>query len=344
VTITLAPEMVGLLARTGHTWPDADEDRLAAMAAGWGGLAVELEGVRAGHAGAAGSILAHNTGAGLLAFGGWASDFDGWLLQLVEGCARAEAWLLSISRWVYDTKTAIVGALDDLARAIDQAERDLDGVPIVGGTLASLLDSTVGALVGGARDVIGTILGALADPVIEQLVPGLVGLVATAKGVVQGLRKLLHGEVGADWPTTPSRTPLPTNTPRGPLAKPFPEDDDVTRRGLHFENEAAVTLARAGYDVEQIPRQQGVPTQDYLIEGKRFDCYSPTGPRARNAWSVVEEKIVKDQTDRVVINLDAPDAQLTVDDVRRQFQNYPLPGLVEAKVIAPGGAIIDIYP
>lgn len=344
MTVTLAPELAGLLARTGHAWPDADEDRLAAMAAGWGGLAGELGVVRADHAGAARSILAHNSGAGVIAFGGWASDFDGWLLQLVEGCARAEAWLLAISRWVYDTKTAIIGALDDLVRAIDQAERDLGGVPIVGGPLAAMLEATVGALVDGARVLIGRILGALADPVIGQVVPGLIGLVATVKGVVQGLRKLLHGELGADWPITPSGTPLPTNTPRGPLATPDPKDKEDKVRGLRFENEAARTLARAGYDIEQIPPHKKLPTPDYLIEGRRFDCYSPTRLSARNISSEIEDKVRRKQTDRVIINLDTPDAQASVNDVLRQLQDYPLPGLVEAKVIAPGGAIIDIYP
>jgi Contact-dependent growth inhibition CdiA C-terminal domain len=344
VTVTLAPEMAGLLARTGHAWPDADEDRLAAMAAGWGGLATRLETVRADHAGATRTILAHNSGAGVMAFGGWASDFDGWLLQLVEGCARAEAWLLSISRWVFDTKTAILGALDDLARAIDQAERDVGEVPIIGGTLASLLDSTIGALVDGARDLIGKILGALADPVIEHVVPGLIGLVATVKAVVQGLRKLLHGEVGADWPTTPSRMPLPTNTPRGPLATPEPGDNGNRVRGLWFENAAARMLAHAGYDIEQIPPRKDVPTADYLVEGKRFDCYSPTSSNAYSIWSHVRQKVEAQQTDRIIVNIDTPDAEVDVDALRNQFQENPMPGLVEAKVIVAGGAIIDIYP
>ncbi len=187
-------------------------------------------------------------------------------------------------------------------------------------------------------------LGALAEPVIEQVVPGLIGLVGLVKGVVQGLRKLVRGEIGADWPTTPSRTPLPSNTPRGPLAKPAPKDKDETKRGLRLENEAARTLAQAGYDIERIPPRGNVPTQDYLIEGERFDCYSPTRSSARNISSEISKKLLRNQTDRVVIDLDAPDARATVDDVRRQLQDYPLPGLVEAKVIAPGGAIIDIYP
>ena len=39
-----------------------------------------------------------------------------------------------------------------------------------------MLDSTVGALVDGARDLIGAILGALADPMIRHVFPGLIGL------------------------------------------------------------------------------------------------------------------------------------------------------------------------
>jgi hypothetical protein len=46
----------------------------------------------------------------------------------------------------------------------------------------------------------------------------------------------------------------------------------------------------------------------------------------------------------VIINIDAPDARVSVDDLRRQFQQNPMPGLKEAKVIGPGGAVIDIYP
>jgi Contact-dependent growth inhibition CdiA C-terminal domain len=207
-----------------------------------------------------------------------------------------------------------------------------------------MLDGTVGALVDGARTLIGGILGALADPLVAHAVPGLIGLVTIVKGVVQGLRKLLHGESGADWPTTPSMTPLPTNTPRGPLATPGPNDNDATKRGLRLENAAARTLAQAGYGVEQKPRRKGLPSADYLIEGTRFDCYSPTRSRVRNISSEIAKKLLRNQTDRVVINLDTPDAQATVDDVRRQLHDYPLPGLAEAKVIAPGGAIIDIYP
>jgi hypothetical protein len=69
-------------------------------------------------------------------------------------------------------------------------------------------------------------------------------------------------------------------------------------------------------------------------------------PRGRAAtWGRVEEdKVSANQTDRVVINIDAPDAAASLADLRRQFQEHPIPGLKEAKVIDHGGAIVDIYP
>ena len=39
-----------------------------------------------------------------------------------------------------------------------------------------------------------------------------------------------------------------------------------------------------------------------------------------------------------------PDAQVDVNALRKQFQDHPMPGLKEVKVIGAGGAVIDIYP
>ena len=62
-------------------------------------------------------------------------------------------------------------------------------------------------------------------------------------------------------------------------------------------------------------------------------------------WSHVRKyKVDAGQAARVIIDIDSPDAAATVDDLRAQFQENPMPGLKEAKVIGPGGAIIDIYP
>lgn len=347
MTLALDPELAGLLDRTGHSWPDADEDRLVAMARSWGGLGDRLERVRTDHGAAAEAVLAANRGLAITAFGDWVVRFDGWLLDLVEQCARARAWLLSVAQWVYDAKKAILGVLDDLRTAIDDLEGEVRKVPVVGEPVATGIEHTAGALVDGARVVIGTILDALTNPLLERIIPALTALIDGVQGVVQGLRKLLKGQAGADWPTTPSKKPHPADVPRGPKAVPRPNDKDpTTARSLRLENAAALTLARNGYDIEQIPeRTDGAPSADYLIDGTTFDCYAPTTARARNIWSnVLDEKVRKGQTARVIINVDAPDVRVSVDDLRRQFQGNPMPGLTEAKVIAPGGAIIDIYP
>jgi len=347
VTLTLEPELAGLLQRTGHAWPDADEDQLVAMARGWGDLADRLEQVRTDHRTATGAILANNSGLAVGAFGNWAAQFHEWLLGLVEQCAQIRAWLMSIAQWVFDTKNAIIGVLDDLRNAIKGLEQGLATIPIIGEPLAAGVENTAGALLDKARTGIAKILDALTSPILDHIIPALIGLVAGAQGVVQGLRKLLKGQSGADWPTTPSGKPHPGNRPTGPKAVPRPRDKDpVNVRSLRLENEAAVTLAKSGYVIEQKPpRTDGKPEADYLMEGKKFDCYAPTTGRAFNIWSYVrKEKVEKGQTDRVIISIDAPDVHASVDDIRRQFQDNPMPGLAEAKVIAPGGAIIDIYP
>lgn len=52
--------------------------------------------------------------------------------------------------------------------------------------------------------------------------------------------------------------------------------DEATRRSLIRENEAAETIAKNGYNIEQDPVIEGTTRNpDYLIEGEIFDCYSP---------------------------------------------------------------------
>lgn len=84
---------------------------------------------------------------------------------------------------------------------------------------------------------------------------------------------------------------------------------------------------------------------DYRIEGKIFDAYSPTTARAFNIWTrVMQDKVEEGQADRIIININDPGAGANLDDLRRQFQEHPIPGLKEVKVIDHGGAIVDIYP
>jgi hypothetical protein len=345
MTVTLSPELADLLGKTGHSWPDADEDRIVAMADGWNGLHTRLAAVRGDHNDSAQSIMARNTGEGTAAFGEWVNKLDDVLLVLVEICARAEALLLAIARAVLAVKKAIIDALDALARAIDKAKRGMSKIPVVGGVISKTIEEVIEPLVNAAREVITEILNKIADLVVEQIVPKLTEFIEIVKGLVQKLRKLIKGESGADWPTEPSGEAHPENTPRGRPETWTDRDDEATQRARRLENEAAATLAQAGYDVEQNPSVPGTKNPDYKIEGKVFDCVAPTSANPYSIWSNVKKnKIDKGQTERVVINIDAPDAQVDVNALRKQFQDHPMPGLKEVKVIGAGGAVIDIYP
>lgn len=120
--------------------------------------------------------------------------------------------------------------------------------------------------------------------------------------------------------------------------------DDATKRSLMRENEAAETLARNGYDIEQNPVVEGTTRNpDYIIEGEIFDCYSPAeNTKIRNVASTIEEKVIKKgQAERVVLNLD--DWKGDVDALIRQLNDYPIDGLKEVIVVHDGN-VQSIYP
>lgn len=346
MTVTLPPDLSDLLAKTGQRWPDADEDQLIAMADGWKGLQDKLSTMRVSNSDSARAVLAANEGEAMAAFGGWAKALDGTLLKLVELCARAEAVLIAVARAVLAAKKAILGALAWLARAVAAAKVGAQHIPVIGGLISDLIDQVVEPLFAAARKLITTVVTTISDLIVDTIVPAVVKLVRTVKNLIEDLRKRVTKRTGQqDWPTNPSGSPNPANRPTGPPETWTGRDDEDTIRGRRLENEAALTLAQAGYNGQQLRKQRNRKNPDFRLEGKIFDCTSPITGNARSIWSnIKKEKVDEGQTDRVVINIDAPDAKVSVDALRTQFQDYPMPGLKEVKVIAKGGAIIDIYP
>ncbi|MFG3421228.1 hypothetical protein [Micromonospora sp. NPDC048063] len=127
------------------------------------------------------------------------------------------------------------------------------------------------------------------------------------------------------------------------------------RRPLELENECADQVADRGYRVHQNPTRQeiaearlstgdsGNPDKDpdYLIEGHVFDCYSPTPDKpVRGVWSEVHAKIDKEQTQRVVLNLQ--DWRGDLSALRNQFDTWPVDKLKELVAVTRGGAIVQI--
>ncbi|MCX4387362.1 hypothetical protein OG777_10500 [Micromonospora peucetia] len=134
-----------------------------------------------------------------------------------------------------------------------------------------------------------------------------------------------------------------------------PQQDDAVRRSLELENECADTLAHDGYRVHQNPTRReiadarestgdvGNPDKepDYLIEGHVFDCYSPTpGKAVRGVWTEASEKVARQQTQRVVLNLQDWRGDITA--LQKQFDNWPIPHLKELAAVTRSGAIIQI--
>ncbi|AXO81858.1 hypothetical protein DZC78_10160 [Olleya aquimaris] len=113
-----------------------------------------------------------------------------------------------------------------------------------------------------------------------------------------------------------------------------------TKTSLEIENETADILAKNGFIVEQNPNIIGTTKKpDYLIEGKVFDCYAPfeRNKKARGIWSEVEDKILKEQTKRVIINLKNWKGDVSI--LKKQFTDWNIKGLEEVIYITKEGQI-----
>ena len=147
--------------------------------------------------------------------------------------------------------------------------------------------------------------------------------------------------------TIPSQPPNILTTPSGTKTKVNYNDPDLDNiRSLIRENEAAETLAQAGYKIQQNPKVSGTKNPDYLIENKIFDCYSPReGTSVRNIASSITRKIDSGQTNRIILNLDDwHGGGGDIDEIIKQLNEWSIPGLKEVKVINHYHEIIDIYP
>jgi hypothetical protein len=164
------------------------------------------------------------------------------------------------------------------------------------------------------------------------------------------------GRAGNRPPPTTEPAGTPGGRPTGRPTRIGSKQDASVQRSLDRENTAAETLADQGFRVQQNPSKAEVAQArlnsgdtgssesdpDYLVEGRVFDCYSPSASKpVRGIWSEVEEKVLdKGQTQRVVINLADWPGDLTA--LGRQFENWPIPGLKEAKAITPNGDIVQL--
>ncbi len=153
--------------------------------------------------------------------------------------------------------------------------------------------------------------------------------------------------------TKPSLSPDKTRIPEGKPKILDPKDADVNNiRGTKGENEAAKVLAENGYKVEQLSDKtkgkiQGEKKPDFKVEEEIFDNYTPAGKTsARSIWTTLQEKMTNPKTgakqaDRFVINMN--ESKLTLEQMTKQFKDFPLEGLKEI-ILIKDGKVIHFLP
>jgi hypothetical protein len=129
----------------------------------------------------------------------------------------------------------------------------------------------------------------------------------------------------------------------GRPTRPGPDADDETKRGILRENESARLLADNGYHVEQNPpRRSNGKEPDYKIDGEYADCMAPSTASARNiAGRIKKEKVDRGQADRIILNLE--DSSVTIEAMKKQLLDWPIPGLKQVIAIKDGRVIL-LFP
>ncbi len=174
---------------------------------------------------------------------------------------------------------------------------------------------------------------------------GLAGVVAGAGALLGGIAHAMSGSSdggGEDEPqkTNEEKTESSEGKPRGPRAKPHPNDKDPENaRALQRQNESADTIAKNGRDVEQLGESNsgsspGTKHPDFKIDGEPYDNYAPTSGSPRNIASNVADKVNQDQAKRIVLNLD--DSPASTESVVQQFKDYPVDGLEDLVIVRNG--------
>ena len=162
----------------------------------------------------------------------------------------------------------------------------------------------------------------------------LIALLGKVKGI--------HVTRLTELPTLPSGFVDANARPRGFSTRINPLDEPENKLALLRENESAAILAQAGYKVEQNPTIRGTTRNpDYLIEGKVFDCYSPTNSKPRSIATTLEGKIKKGQAERFILNLE--DSKVDIAALRQQFTQYPVAGLKEI-IVVKQNKVVPFFP
>jgi filamentous hemagglutinin len=229
---------------------------------------------------------------------------------------------------------------------------------LVDGTNKVVIDTLAGtsdamkAAGQGDMEPIGEVIGGVVGPIAVGKVIGKTGSIISedVAVVTEGNRGVRTGTyegaaVGLDETSLlgQERSISPTQgvirgEPEAPPSNAKPEQV----RSIARQNEAAQTLSEHGFDIEQLPNNNGrtnTRQPDLRINGELADVYSPKTPNVQSVWDAVNDKanpaqIKTYQAPNVVVNL--ADSTLSVSDVAQFVQRNPVNGLKNLVVIKDG--------
>ncbi|MBI8612723.1 hypothetical protein SOJ62_29730, partial [Pseudomonas aeruginosa] len=216
---------------------------------------------------------------------------------------------------------------------------------VEGGRFAAELVGVLTAVKGGAQ--ITAKLPAAAKNLVNAIAESPVsGSMSSQLGAVGDLGKLGGVAKGAEVPKNPNPTSALTDAEAGTSSLPkigslkgepeLPPKNASPEmvRSIDRQNEAAKSLARAGYDVEQLPNiKKNSANPDLKINGEFADVFSPRTNSPVSVLMTVTEKVEK-QAQNIVVNL--ADSPLTFKQIENALSVKPVDGLKNLYLLKDG--------
>lgn len=190
MTVTLPPQLAGLLQQAGGHWPEADEDQLATIAAGWRDIATTLDAMREDGNRIASAVTAENRGASIDAFSGyWSANLDRHLASATMAAKQSAVAVEGMAKATLSAKSAIVRALSVAQQSIAKAE-SAQNVAIVGPLIGGAARASVGPLLRLLAKVLWEIIKFLVK-IIWELVKLLIrAIVWIFKKIIELFKRL----------------------------------------------------------------------------------------------------------------------------------------------------------
>ncbi|MFJ9946835.1 toxin glutamine deamidase domain-containing protein [Kitasatospora sp. NPDC091207] len=189
----LPEELAPVLARTGHRWPQADEDGLRRAAGLWRDFGTEAErlGKRGGDS--AKRVTGENSGRAVEAFGEYWRAFSGGGTGHLDDAHTATTLVAgafdTAARAVDSCKAELVATLTELAAELKKADEQAVRAKAAAAEVATATrtgGAAPGGVFGGLRQTLGTVAGGVRDAATEQVAEAMAAVAVESAGLKIG--------------------------------------------------------------------------------------------------------------------------------------------------------------